>query len=99
MEDSLKKEPTWINRLSLRVRQALFAALTYVLLLIICLLAISPEKYDLKVGDVAPQTITASKDIVDEITTERRRNAAAAAFAGRYAHFFQLLPHVIKGIF
>ena len=84
MEDSLKKEPTWIDRLSLRVRQVLFAALTYVLLLILCLLAISPEKYDLKVGDVAPQTITASKDIVDEITTERRRNAAANAVSPVY---------------
>lgn len=84
MEDALKKEPTWIERLSLRVRQTLFGVMTYVLLLIVCLLAISPERYDLSVGDVAPQTITASKDIVDEITTERRRNAAAAAVSPVY---------------
>lgn len=84
MEDALKKVPTWIERLSLRVRQVLFCALTYVLLLVVCLLAISPERYDLSVGDVAPQTITASKDIVDEITTERRRSAAAAAVSPVY---------------
>ena len=76
MEDT-KKESSWIDRLSLRVQQGLFAALTYALMLVICLLAIAPEKYDLHVGDVAPKTITASKDTVDEITTERRRQAAA----------------------
>ncbi len=83
MEDT-KKESSWIDRLSLRVQQALFAGVTYVLLLVVCLLAISPEKYDLSVGDVAPKTITASKDIVDEITTERRRQAAAAAVSPVY---------------
>ena len=76
MEDT-KKESSWIDRLSLRVQQGLFAALTYALMLVICLLAIAPEKYDLHVGDVAPKTITASKDTVDEMTTERRRQAAA----------------------
>ena len=35
-------------------------------------------------GDVAPKTITASKDIVDEITTERRRQAAADAVSPVY---------------
>ncbi len=84
MEEPLKKEATWIDSLSLRVRQVLFAAATYLLLLLVCLLAISPEKYDLSVGDVAPQTITASKDIVDEITTERRRVAAANAVSPVY---------------
>lgn len=84
MEDVLKKVPTWIERLSLRVRQVLFCAMTYALLLVVCLLAISPERYDLSVGDVAPQTITASRDIVDEITTERRRNAAAASVTPVY---------------
>ncbi|MBR6570105.1 MAG: hypothetical protein IKK75_06580, partial [Clostridia bacterium] len=41
------------------------------------LLAISPQRYDLKVGDIAPTTITASKDVVDEISTARQREAAA----------------------
>lgn len=38
----------------------------------------------MSVGDVAPKTITASKDIVDEITTERRRQAAADAVSPVY---------------
>lgn len=48
------------------------------------MLAISPEQYDLSVGDVAPKTITASKDIVDEITTARRRQAASDAVSPVY---------------
>ena len=77
MDVTRKSARKWIDSLSLRVQQALFAAATYLILLAICLLAISPEQYDLSVGDVAPKTITASKDIVDELTTERRRQAAA----------------------
>jgi len=41
------------------------------------LLAITPQRYDLKVGDISPTTITASKDVVDEISTTRQREAAA----------------------
>ena len=65
MEDTPKTSRTWIDRLSLRVRQALYVGVTYFVLLVICMLAIAPEQYDLAVGDVAPKTITASKDIVD----------------------------------
>ncbi|MDO5298998.1 MAG: HDIG domain-containing protein [Clostridia bacterium] len=84
MEDTAKTGKTWIDSLSLRVQQVLFAAVTYLVLLLICLLAVSPEQYDLSVGDVAPKTITASKDIVDEITTQRRRQSAADAVSPVY---------------
>ncbi len=72
------------TRLPLRLRQAIFAAGAYAVLLLICMLAVSPQQYDLRVGDVAPQTITASKDTVDEVTTERRRQAAADAVSPVY---------------
>lgn len=84
MDDSPKKSVTWIDSLSHRVRLVLFAALTYLVLLLICFLTISPEQYDLSVGDVAPKTITASRDIVDEITTNRRRQQAADAVSPVY---------------
>ena len=84
MDVTRKSARKWIDSLSLRVQQARFAAATYLILLAICLLAISPEQYDLSVGDVAPKTITASKDIVDELTTERRRQAAADAVSPVY---------------
>ena len=78
MDATRKTARKWIDSLSTRVQQVLFAAATYLILLAICMLAISPEQYDLSVGDVAPKTITASKDIVDEITTARRRQAAVS---------------------
>ena len=46
-------------------------------LTILFVIAITPERYDLRVGDLAPKTITASKDVVDEVTTARQREAAA----------------------
>ena len=84
MQEKFKTSRALINSLSLRVQQTLFAVMVYLLLLVICLLAVSPEQYDLSVGDVAPKTITASKDIVDEITTERRRQSAANAVSPVY---------------
>lgn len=84
MQETLKTSRAFINSLSLRVQQVLFAVVTYSLLLAVCLLAVSPEQYDLNVGDVAPKTITASKDIIDEITTERRRQSAANAVSPVY---------------
>ena len=84
MEDTQKTGRTWLNGLSLRVRQVLFALTTYVLLLLICFLTIAPEQYDLSVGDVAPKTITASRDVIDEITTGRRRQQAADAVSPVY---------------
>ena len=82
MEDTAKK--TWIAKLNHRAKQVLFWMLVYAALLVICFLAISPEQYDLSVGDVSPQTITASRDIVDEITTERRRQMASNAVSPVY---------------
>ncbi len=84
MEETQNISRAWIANLSLRVRQALFVLLTYVVLLVVSFIAVAPEQYDLRVGDVAPDTITASKDIVDEITTQRRRQYAADAVSPVY---------------
>jgi len=84
MEEQAKSSVRWIDSLSLRFKQILFTAGIYLILLLICFLTVSPEQYDLSVGDVAPKTITASRDIVDEITTERRRQTAANAVSPVY---------------
>jgi len=84
MEEQAKSSTNWIDSLSLRFKQILFTAGIYLILLLICFLTVSPEQYDLSVGDVAPKTITASRDIVDEITTERRRQTAANAVSPVY---------------
>ena len=40
-----------------------------VILCILFMAAITPQRYDQKVGDISDTTITATKDVVDEIST------------------------------
>ncbi|MCL2545352.1 MAG: hypothetical protein FWE77_05475, partial [Clostridia bacterium] len=47
------------------------------LIALLCITVVSPERYDLRAGDIAKKTITASKDVVDEVTTRQRQEAAA----------------------
>lgn len=60
---------------------------TIVLLIVFALVAltITPVKYDIVVGEVAPATITSSRDITDEITTEAQRQDASEAVSAVYA--------------
>ena len=60
---------------------------TIVLLIVFALVAltITPVKYDIVVGEVAPATITSSRDITDEITTEAQRQDAREAVSAVYA--------------
>lgn len=48
--------------------------------------AITPVRYQLSVGMVPQSTITATKDVVDEITTEKLRDEAAAAVTPTYKY-------------
>ena len=43
-----------------------------------------PRQYDLSVGSISHETITATKDVIDEVTTEERRQAAANAVEPTY---------------
>ena len=47
-------------------------------------LACMSDRYSLQVGDIAHQTITATKDVEDTVTTEQHRKAAAAAVEASY---------------
>lgn len=47
-------------------------------------LSSAPTRYDLAVGSISHQTITATKDVEDAIATEERRKAAAAAVEPTY---------------
>ena len=47
-------------------------------------LASAPQRYSLSVGSISHHTITATKDVVDEITTAERRTAAANAVEPSY---------------
>lgn len=55
-----------------------------VMLLGLFSLACVSDRYSLQVGDIAHQTITATKDVVDTVTTEQHRKAAAAAVEASY---------------
>ena len=50
---------------------------------LVCVVS-APERYSLEVGQISRQTINATKDVVDEITTEEMRKAAAAAVNATY---------------
>ena len=67
-----------------KAASALLFALAYVAVITLCVTSITPERYALSVGDIAKKTITASKDVVDEVTTQQRRDAAAAQAAPVY---------------
>ena len=54
------------------------------LMVLLFLIAITPERYNLQVGDIAYTTITASKDVVDETATERNRQEAASQVEPSY---------------
>lgn len=56
------------------------------LILVVVVAAVSPVRYKLQVGMVPPSTITATKDVVDEIATERKREEAAAAVTPTYKY-------------
>ena len=77
------KKAQWSVESLLKALRSNTAQCTYVVLVGTLILtglftiAITPERYDLKVGDIAHTTITASKDVVDEISTARQREDAA----------------------
>lgn len=56
---------------------AIFFAATYALVLFVLLQSVSPRRYDVQAGDVAAETITATKEIVDQVTTQQLKNEAA----------------------
>ena len=62
---------------------ALCAAFTFLILLIF-IVAIVPKRYDLKLGQVPNVTITATKDVVDEIYTEQLREIARSSVSPTY---------------
>ena len=69
--------------------------------LVLCLLlmlAVTPQRYNLKVGDIAPNTITASKDVVDEISTARQQEAAAAAVEPTYVYKEGISAEVMQNL-
>ncbi|MBE5795704.1 MAG: hypothetical protein E7323_13600, partial [Clostridiales bacterium] len=78
----LHKVAGWIR--SVEAKCALTIALGSLLLLVLFFASSAPKRYNLKVGTISHQTITATKDVVDQLTTEERRKAAANAVEPTY---------------
>lgn len=78
-----EKEKRFLSADNLRKLIALTAS---ILLLSIFLITISPTRYALNVGMVPPVTISATKDVIDSVTTEHNRDLAAAVIAPSYRY-------------
>ncbi len=55
-------------------------------MLLIFIVSIIPTRYDIRLGQVPNVTIAATKDVVDEITTEQLRQIAAASINPTYQY-------------
>ena len=63
---------------------ALMILVAFLLIIAVFLCVCTPKKYDLRVGAISHVTVDATKDIVDEVTTEEKRNAAAETVEPSY---------------
>ena len=72
----------WLK--SYHIKNAFLVITTGLLVFGLYCLVVAPKQYDLSVGSIARETINATKDVVDEVVTEERRQAAAAAVEPTY---------------
>jgi len=75
VRETHKRMKGWLGSDGFRCALVIGAAV--VLLTVLFFIAITPERYDLSVGSISHDTIMASKDVIDEVTTAARREAAA----------------------
>ncbi len=66
------------------VASLLVAVITFAAVFVMLALAVTPDRYDIEVGQPAPNTIKATKDVEDKITTDRLRAEAAARVKSIY---------------
>lgn len=63
-----------------RRNNGVFAIIVYTIAALgIAIFAITPKSYNLKIGDIAPETITASREVEDILTTQELKKAAREA--------------------
>ena len=66
------------------IKNALLVLTTGLIVFGLYCFVVAPKQYDLAVGSIARETINATKDVVDEVVTEERRQAAASAVEPTY---------------
>ena len=72
----------WLHSSSSVCALMILAAFLIIMAVFFCVC--TPKKYDLRVGAISHVTVDATKDIVDEVTTEEKRNAAAETVEPSY---------------
>lgn len=72
----------WIHTSSAKC--ALIVFVGSILVLAMFCFVCAPQRYDLRAGTISRYTITAPKDVIDEVTTQERRDAAAASVEPSY---------------
>ncbi|MBQ4435978.1 MAG: HDIG domain-containing protein [Clostridia bacterium] len=84
------KQPESTQKKNLSRREKLRCVLVCVaftlLMLFVFIISIIPARYDIRLGEVPSVTIVATKDVVDEITTEQLRQIAAASVNPTYRY-------------
>lgn len=63
---------------------AMIALITFAVLMVLLSFSVTPARYNIVVGEPAPETIKATKDITDEIATKSKRDAAEKAVGNKY---------------
>jgi len=78
----LRRMVTWFHGTSAKSTAVIILGT----IVLFCLFAVAcvSDRYSLQAGDIAHQTITATKDVEDAVTTEQHRKAAAAAVEASY---------------
>lgn len=81
-KNALRRLNAWFHGVGFRCT-LLVVGCSLLMLLMFCA-ASAPVRYRLTVGAISHQTITATKDVVDELATEEKRRAAANAVEPTY---------------
>lgn len=72
----------WLHSSSCICALLILAAFLFILGIFLCVC--TPKKYNLTVGAISHVTVDATKDIVDEVSTEEKKNAAADTIEPSY---------------
>ena len=65
-------------------KSALLIFITFLLLVVLFFAVCTPRKYDLRAGAISHVTIDATKDTIDEVTTEEKRKSAESTVEPTY---------------
>ena len=76
----------------------LMGVVTYLAILGMLFAVSTPERYDLRAGQVSPITITASKDVEDTVTTQQLIDDAMAAVQATYQLDESVEPAVLEAL-